>query len=137
MGGEGKVRQVRGSNLGCQPVGSGRWQKEREKKKSPSLIGLLYWTSFTQAQSHRTDTDINRGDAFLKHLRTGHPVTQHFLILLTQPRTFLKCLFKMMSEIRDIFKVVLFVPFLVIRDLRIQRELFSHTLLFLAKERGL
>lgn len=58
------------------------------EKTSPSLIGLFVWTGFAQAQSQRTDTDVEEsGDAFLEHLRTGHPVSQHFLVLLTQPRT--------------------------------------------------
>lgn len=38
-----KVRQVPGSPLGRQPVGSGRWQKEEKKRKKKETIVPLDW----------------------------------------------------------------------------------------------
>lgn len=77
-----KVRQVPGSPLGRQPVGSGRWQKEEKKKKerkkrqSSHLIGVFGEGRFHCGTSQCTvtaETNERSGEPFLEHMRTDRP----------------------------------------------------------------
>lgn len=94
-----KVRQVPGSPLGRQPVGSGRWQKEEKKRQSSHLIGVFGEGRFHCGTSQCTvtaETNERSGEAFLEHMRTDRPFDS------PKPRTSQRSIFR--AVLKRLFK---------------------------------